>query len=60
MEGYINSGRSTFLLKNDDTLFDKELNVPMTSKDNSSKLNESEKVVTNNIHLLNNIETKGI
>ncbi|KAL5238907.1 hypothetical protein ACI65C_006317 [Semiaphis heraclei] len=59
MEDYINSGRSTFLLKNDDTLFDEELNVPNTSKENCM-LPECKKVVTDDIHLLNNVETKVI
>ncbi|XP_060879529.1 uncharacterized protein LOC132951685 [Metopolophium dirhodum] len=58
MEGYLNSGQSTFLLKNDDTLIDKEVNVSKTSIENSSKLNESEKVVTDDLHLLNNVETE--
>jgi len=50
MEGYINSGQSTFLLKNDDTLFDKKVNVPKISNENCSILPESEKVVTDDLH----------
>jgi len=59
MEGYINSGQSTFLMKNDDTLIDKEVNFSMTNIEKSIKLNESEKVVTDDIHLSNNVETEG-
>lgn len=55
----IDSDVTKSLLNEDENLYNEEVNVLKTSKENSI-LPESEKVVTDDIHiLLNNVETEG-